>query len=159
MMRVMIPSIYAAYDASILYYRSICHFLRLSLPMMPLFCFNWAYVIFATTPLLTECHHWLNFHSEIVIFTAYDASILLQLSICDFLWFLLPMMPLFCCNWAYVIFSASIQVKLSICNDEFFELSLLLNLAHCPILLSTTTTVLLLMVLAGCCSLLLLALY
>ena len=97
-----------------------------------------------------------------VIVTAYDASILFQLSICHFCYyssthwmssliefsfwdchFLLPMMPLFCCNWAYVIFSASIQVKLSICNDDFFELSLLLNLAHCPILLSTTTTILL----------------
>ena len=144
------------------------------LPKMPLFCTIWAYVIFWDCHCLWCLYFVLSNHMSFsVIVTAYDASILFQLSICHFCYyssthwmssliefsfwdchFLLPMMPLFCCNWAYVIFSASIQVKLSICNDEFFELSLLLNLAHCPILLSTTTTVLLLMVLVGCCSLL-----
>lgn len=72
-----------AYVASILYYLSLCHFLWLSLPMMPLFSFNWAYAIFATT-LLTVIFYclWL-----MPLLCCTNEQLWLNRGICHFLWF------------------------------------------------------------------------
>jgi hypothetical protein len=90
---------------------------HMPMPMMSLFCLNWAYVIFlrSTLPLMPLfCLNW---------------------SYVIFLRSTLPMMPLFCLNWACpILLSTTIVLYYSLLLMSYTTLYY-----YCPILLSTTT--------------------